>query len=192
MDDPARSRPDRQEAILAAAIEILATEGLAGLSMRAVAKRADVALGLVNYHFDDKASLITAALRRFEAEDLALVKPDENLDPHDQLCEVLRRVVDPTFLTTEYLSLRLQLWALAQADEAFADINARAQAEYRDGLARLITAAVPDVDIDEARRRAADIDIVQNGIWLTALLRIDAESIARAAVRCEEIAFSDS
>jgi hypothetical protein len=48
---------------------------------------------------------------------------------------VLRRVAEPRLLTQEYLSLRLQLWALA--------------------------------------RRAADNDVLRNGLWLTALLGLD-------------------
>lgn len=185
-------RPDRQQLILDAAITILGTDGASGLSMRAVAKQAGVSLGLVNYHYEDKASLIKAALHTFEEADLAITDPDPNLDAQAQLCDVLQRVVRPEFLTTEYLSLRLQLWALAQADEEFARINADAQRRYRQRLATLIATAVPNIDRKEANRRAADIDIIQNGIWLTALLRIDKTAIGRAAASCESIALTGS
>lgn len=183
-------RPDRQELILSAVIRIIGRDGLAGVSVRSVAREAGVAHGLVNYYFDDKKGLIEAALRRVEAEDLELLEPDASLTPEVQLRTVLRNIVSPGFLTTEYLALRLQLWALAQADEEFGAINATAQRRYRDRLARLIENAVPDVTRADARRRAADIDIIQNGIWLTALLRIDRASLGRAVDRCEEIAFS--
>ncbi len=183
-------RPDRQELILSAVICIIGRDGLAGVSVRSVAREAGVAHGLVNYYFDDKKGLIEAALRRVEAEDLELLEPDAALTPEDQLRTVLRIIVQPEFLTTEYLALRLQLWALAQADEEFGAINATAQRRYRDRLARLIESAVSGVSRADARRRAADIDIIQNGIWLTALLRIDRASLKRAVDRCEEIAFS--
>lgn len=183
-------RPDREELILEAVIRILGREGLAGVSVRSVAREAGVAHGLVNYYYDDKKGLIEAALRRVEADDLDLLEPDPTLSAADQLRAVLRIVVRPGFLTTEYLALRLQLWALAQADEEFARINAEAQRRYRERLARLIVSAVPGVSRAEARTRAADIDIIQNGIWLTALLRIDRASLARAIARCEGIAFT--
>src|SRR5690242_4609302 len=156
--------------------------------MRSVAREADVALGLVNYHYADKTSLIGAALRRIEEQDVALVAPDPALRPEERLRAALTRVADPEFLTTEYLSLRLQLWALARADEDFEQINTAAQRRYRAGLAELIRAARPALSPDECSRRAADIDVVQNGLWLTALLGLDRASIGRSIARCEEIA----
>ena len=50
----------------------------------------------------------------------------------------LRRVAAPESFTTEYLSLRLQLWALARAHEDYEQINTTAQQRYRHGLADLI------------------------------------------------------
>lgn len=100
-------------------------------------------------------------------------------------------MADPEFLTTDYLTLRLQLWALAQVDEEFAAINATAQQKYRAGLSDLIRAARPELPRAECHRRAADIDIIQNGLWLTALLGIDKASIRRSIQRTEDIAIAD-
>ncbi len=159
--------------------------------MRAVAREAEVALGLVNYHYADKNSLIRAALERVAEQDLALLTPDESLPPEKRLRAALRRIADPEFLTTNYLSLRLQLWALAQAHPDFEQINIAAQAGYRDALAGLIRAARPTLSKAQCARRAADIDVVQNGIWLTTLLGLDAASVRRSVVRCEQIALAD-
>ena len=186
--DPDAPAKDRQERILDAVVGLLAQRGISAVSMRAVAREAGVSLGLVNYHYADKTSLIGAALRRIEAQDIALVEPDLALQPEERLRAALRRVADPEFLTTEYLSLRLQLWALARAHEDFEQINSDAQTRYRAGLAELIRAARPTLSRDQCRERAADIDVVQNGLWLTALLGLDRASIERSVARCEEIA----
>ena len=184
-------RVDRQGRILEAVIDLLARDGISGVSMRAVARQAGVSLGLVNYHFEDKTSLIAAALHRVEEQDLAMVEPDLALPPEERLRAVLRRVAEPELLTREYLSLRLQLWALARAHEEFKQINTRAQGRYRAGIARLIREARPELSRPECNRRAADIDVVQNGIWLTALLGLDRASVRRSIIRCEEIALRD-
>jgi TetR/AcrR family transcriptional regulator, cholesterol catabolism regulator len=184
----AEARVDRQSRILDAVLRLLARHGISGVSMRSVAREADVALGLVNYHYDDKVNLIRAALRRIEEQDLALVEPDPAAPPEERLRAAVRRVADPEFLTTEYLSLRLQLWALARAHEDFAQINITAQERYRSGLADLIAAARPGLGRDECDRRAADIDILQNGLWLSALLGLDEAALRRSVARCEEIA----
>lgn len=191
-----RARPhtpekiDRQALIVEAVLDLLARHGISGVSMRAVSREAGVALGLVHYYYEDKTGLIAAALRRVEEQDIAIVEPDPSLPPEERLRKALRRVADPAFLTTEYLSLRLQLWALAQAHEEFAHINTEAQARYRKGLAALIHAARPELPRRECARRAADIDILQNGMWLTALLGLDRTSIRRTVTRTEEVALS--
>ena len=182
---------DRKARILDAALALLSEQGISGVSMRAVAREAGVALGLVHYYFDDKASLVRAALRRVEEMDVALVEADPSLEPEEGLRVALGRIADPEFLTTEYLSLRLQLWALAQAHEDFAQINTAAQVRYRAGLADLIRTARPELSRRECNKRAADIDVVQNGIWLTALLGLDRASIRRSVRRCEEIALEE-
>ena len=187
---PDGGKVDRQALILEAALALLARSGISGVSMRAVAREANVALGLVNCYFQDKTSLVAAALRRIEEQDIAIVDPDPTLDPEERVRAALRRVADPEFLTTEYLSLRLQLWALAHADEAFAHINTKAQSRYREELAALIRSARPALTLAECNKRAADIDILQNGIWLTALLGLDRASIRRSVTRSEEIALA--
>jgi AcrR family transcriptional regulator len=188
---PAGEKADRQARILEAVTLLLARHGVSGVSMRAVAREADVAVGLVHYYYEDKTNLIGAALRRVEAQDIAIVEPDPTLPPEERLRVALRRVAAPEFLTTEYLSLRLQLWALAQADETFAHINTSAQKRYRAGLAALIRTARPALSNAECRKRAADIDILQNGLWLTSLLGLDRASIRRTVALSEEIALAD-
>lgn len=170
-------------------LHLLSREGISGVSMRAVAQEAGVAVGLVHYYFDDKRTLIGAALRRIEEQDIAIVAPDPRLSPERRLRQALRRVADPEFLTTEYLSLRLQLWALAQAHEEYAVINIEAQQRYRAGLAALIREARPGLSKAQSSRLAADIDVLQNGIWLTSLLGLDRAAIRRSLARSEEIAF---
>ncbi|YCH06260.1 TetR/AcrR family transcriptional regulator [Arthrobacter sp. alpha11c] len=183
---------DRQTRILEAALELLSRHGISGINMRAVAREAGVALGLVNYYYEDKSSLIRAVLHQIEQHDLMLVEPEPDSTPEEQLRESLRRVADPDLLTTPYLSLRLHLWALAQAHEDFARINAAAFDRYLDGLATLIGNAKPELSTDESKERAADIVVVQNGMWLTTLLGIDKAAIDRGIARTEQIAFAPS
>ncbi len=157
--------------------------------MRAVAKQAGVAVGLANYHFANKTALICAALSRVGHQDLELVEPSDGPDPRDHLRACLRRALDPDYLAQDYLSLRLQLWSLAGVNSEFAEINRTAQQQYLVGLAALIAAARPDLDSEEIERRAADILIVQNGVWLTAILVTDGSAVRRAMARCLELAF---
>jgi len=179
------------EAILDATLVVLAREGIAGVSMRAVARQADVAVGLTNYYFDSKTDLIGAALRRVGEQDALLVAPAAaGVDPVEHLKSSLRRTLDPGYLDPEYLSLRLQLWSLAGVDPAYAAINRAGQQRYLRGLADQIELARPDLDRVDVERRASDILIVQNGVWLTAILITDHEAVTRAIERCNELALA--
>lgn len=179
--------------ILDATLHVLARDGIAGVKIRTIAREAGVAVGLANYHFDNKTALVGAALRRIGEHDLELITPtdgDEYVQSHrDRLERCLRRTLDPEFLDPAYLSLRLQLWSLAGVDPAFAAINRNAQRRYLDGLTKLLQAARPDLGPADVEARAADILVIQNGVWLTAILIEDDEAVQRALERCRTIAF---
>jgi AcrR family transcriptional regulator len=180
--------PDREEQILDAVLALLARAGISGVTMRAVAREAGVALGLINYHFQDKTGLIAAALRRMSKEDVDLVLPPAGLDPEERVRHVLGRVADDQFLRGDYLAVRLQLWALSPLDPLFASINRDAQLRYRDALAHLIADARPHLAAGDITRRATEIVVVQNGMWLTALVLADRDAVDRSLRRCEELA----
>ncbi len=61
---PSRRGVARKNAIIEAALELAGRDGIAGLSMRAVAAKAQIPLGAVGYYFDDKTDLIQAVYER--------------------------------------------------------------------------------------------------------------------------------
>ena len=185
-----RTQSDKDQRILDAVLAVLARRGIGGVSMRAIAAEANVALGLINYHFDGKESLISAALQRIGDQDAELVSPGSDLTAEEQVLHALRRVAEDEFLMSEYLGLRLQLWSLAAVDPEFGRINQASQIRYRDGLGQLIAAARPELEPYEIERRANDILVIQNGIWLTSLLIPDRPAIERSIERCTEIALA--
>jgi DNA-binding transcriptional regulator YbjK len=59
-----RYDPERRQRIIDAAIRVVGSKGLAGLTHRSVAAEADVPLGSTTYHFTTLDDLMTAALRQ--------------------------------------------------------------------------------------------------------------------------------
>ncbi|OEJ27459.1 TetR family transcriptional regulator [Streptomyces agglomeratus] len=59
-----RYDPGRRQRIVDAAIRVVASKGIAGLSHRSVAAEADVPLGSTTYHFTTLDELLVAALRQ--------------------------------------------------------------------------------------------------------------------------------
>jgi AcrR family transcriptional regulator len=68
VSDPAVSPPDVRAALLAAARAELAEHGHAGISLRAVARRAGVSHAAPKYYFSDRAALLTAVAAQGFAE----------------------------------------------------------------------------------------------------------------------------
>jgi AcrR family transcriptional regulator len=68
MSDPDASPPDGRAALLAAARAELAGHGHAGISLRAVARRAGVSHAAPKYFFGDRAGLLTAVAAQGFAE----------------------------------------------------------------------------------------------------------------------------
>lgn len=63
-----RSAGDRRQELVAAAIESLRRHGHEGLSVRRIAARAGVSIGLINHHFPNKDALVAESYRQFSRE----------------------------------------------------------------------------------------------------------------------------
>ncbi|MEO3977085.1 TetR family transcriptional regulator [Streptomyces sp. CAU 1734] len=69
-----RYDPGRRERIIDAALRVIGRDGIGGLSHRTVAAEADVPLGSTTYHFASLDELLTAALRRTNANFVSAVR----------------------------------------------------------------------------------------------------------------------
>lgn len=70
---PSRKGARRKAEIIDAALRIIGTDGIQGVSMRAVAAEASVPLGTVTYYFGDKEELIEAAFLRHTQRETARI-----------------------------------------------------------------------------------------------------------------------
>lgn len=63
-----RSADERRQALVEATIESLKRHGHEGLSVRRIATRAGVSIGLINHHFPNKDALVAASYRQFSRQ----------------------------------------------------------------------------------------------------------------------------
>jgi AcrR family transcriptional regulator len=104
----------RREQILSAAYEVALHRGIDGLTVRAVAARADLSHGLVLFHFKRKDQLGLALLDRVLAKTLALTIPDEIAaiaNPRERLRALLGHEVHRLLEDPRRLRLLLEYWA---------------------------------------------------------------------------------
>jgi DNA-binding transcriptional regulator YbjK len=92
-------RADRRiQAILAATLRLLGTEGIAAVTHRRVAAEAGVPLGSTTYYFRSKNDLLISALQHAEAEDLTRL---------EGIGDQLARTTTPQTLAAEIVRLLL-------------------------------------------------------------------------------------
>jgi AcrR family transcriptional regulator len=102
-----RMREESRERILAASLEVFASHGFGGASMRMIAERAGISPGLIYAYFPGKEALLEALFARSMADvrasfDAADAEPDP------------RRRVEPLIRSSfEILARNLDFWRLA-------------------------------------------------------------------------------
>jgi AcrR family transcriptional regulator len=185
---------ETQEQILEAAMSCIVRDGLDGASMRNVAREAEVSLGLLSYHFDDKRSLIVAAFQlatdRLLETTLASLEGID--DPEERVRAFVRGAFHGEFLEPGYLSLRLALWAIARTDDGIAEAEASLYVRYADRMTELIRAARPGLTEREAADRATDVIVTQNGLWLNWARYGNRADLDRGLARCDVLALTDA
>ncbi|MFT7475291.1 MAG: AcrR family transcriptional regulator [Verrucomicrobiales bacterium] len=186
------SGSETQDQILDAVQSVIVREGVRGASMRQVAQEADVSLGLISYHFDDKESLIfaafdraTSAIRDASVEAAAKVSGDD-----EKVVEYLRGSFSDSFLNSDYLRLRVSLWAVSLTDSELAKVDIAYYSEYARTLEGHIGLARPHLDADEISARTADVISLTNGLWLDWARFQRDEDLERGLARAEAIALA--
>lgn len=158
----------RREALVAAALELVAESGPQAATVRAIAERADVTPGLIRHYFATKDDLTRAAFRalmdRIVTESEALIDPDRS--PEERLAafvagSLVYPVVDPEALT---------LWAgfihLIRRDAAMRQVHEATYLGYRNRLEGMIADLARTNDPTVLRGQAIACNAVIDGLWL--------------------------
>ncbi len=149
---------ERAQAILAAAREIFAAEGYAGLSMRGVAARVKVSLSTVQHYYQDKDTLVEAVLLymiddyRMRLEQLA-----QTMTSASQL-DRLSAAMDLLLADTqqpEVSSVFVEIWSLANRSAVAANIVRKVRIREQKEFLRLIQGLLPGFSEREYEMRAA-------------------------------------
>jgi TetR/AcrR family transcriptional repressor of bet genes len=133
---------ERQEQILAAAMDVATLHGLDGLTIRRVASEAGLSHGLVHFHFKSKADLLVALLDRLFTETAAfVVAPDIAAigAPLERLLALLQQEMGRITSDRAGIHLFFDFWLMGTR-------HPRIRARMRAELARYRAAIWPMVD----------------------------------------------
>lgn len=118
----AQPRRDRREDILTASLNLFATKGFHGTTMRDIAKEANITEGLIYHYFASKRDLFRAIIEEYSFLPLLRTLPDlaEQLDLRGLLTVLARGFFDVLRQNTQLVRLLLQeVQVFPEEKEAF-------------------------------------------------------------------------
>lgn len=140
---------DLPTALRATAADVLAERGVAGFSLREVARRAGVSHAAPAHHFGDAAGLLTAvaieAFDHLEARTRAAIEGVD--DPVDALASVGRAYVTVAVERPGHCAVVFRKDALDGDDPAYREAGERAFGVLLEVVQRLADELAPDLDV---------------------------------------------
>jgi AcrR family transcriptional regulator len=132
--------PLRREQIVRATIHCLATLGYAGLTMKRVAREADLSQGVLHYYFKDKRAILAAAAQRVigDLDRRVAAEARGARGARARLRALVRACLEVAARNREFWTVFIELWGESLHDRTLAAVNARTYARSR----RLIAAGI--------------------------------------------------
>ena len=155
---------DLREALLAAAEDLLAEEGVAGLTLRACARRAGVSHAAPKHHFRDVAELLAeVSARGFERLNVRLesARAEAGSDPGERFVAVARTYVGFARQYPAHFRLMFRSDNLAEHNPHLREAASRTFAEMTNSIT--VQRGLPDVTPETLFERVRDRDL-QNDI----------------------------
>jgi len=173
VNEPIRDR--RRQALIKATIAIIAKHGASGTTVERVARKANVSVGLMNFHFDSKERLFRETFRHLSEEYEQVWQ--QNLrsvgaDPRARLQRMIENNFDRRIFTREKLAVWFTFWSDAQLRDRYRAAAARVERRYIDAIEKEIATLLAG----DRRDSCKAVTILQplmamiDGFWLQALL----------------------
>jgi AcrR family transcriptional regulator len=162
----------RREALIAAALDLVAEGGLEAATVRAIAERAEVTQGLIRHYFETKEQLLAAAFARHMAGLTAGTRAGAEGagSAADRLARFVAAGLRPPVASPRGVAIWAGFLPLVRRDAAMRRTHAETYAEFRDHLEGLIAAALAEAGRPAPPERLRSLAIAANavidGLWL--------------------------
>ena len=147
-----------RQKLLEATMEIIAAEGLDGVTMAKVAERTGLSRGICNYHFDTKEQLMLEAFRVLyreyqEAWQGALA--DVTISPERKLARLVETLLNPPIADLKKLAVWLAFWGVTPHRHTYLELCTESDREYEEAVESLLCQLAPDTaEVNGMKMRA--------------------------------------
>jgi AcrR family transcriptional regulator len=160
----------RKEALAQAVWDVILERGVAAVSVRTVAARANLAVGSLRHVFPTRNELMVYSaelmLRRAEHRIRALPPAD---NPIQHALDVLRELLPLTPDTQAELQVNIALFAEAPAVPALVGVRDRTEQALSGLYARLVAQVAPGLNVADSRKAADRLGALTDGLALRLL-----------------------
>lgn len=185
-----RQAGDRREALIDATIASLRRDGHDGLSVRRIAARAGVSIGLINHHFPGKDALVAASYRRFSrqlAAEFAAAVARAPREPRARLSAFIAAVFSKPNLDAQVLTAWVVFWGLFRNSPEMRRAHREEGRGYGELPAQLMREWLKGSGRSRFQARIATIGLTAllDGLWLEWCLDPAGFRPAEAVALCE-------
>lgn len=148
-----------RQKLLNATINIISSEGLAGVTLAKVASQTGLSRGICNFHFNTKEELMLEALRMlYQEHEQSWRKTVSNLNdsPAVRLKTLIETLLTPPIADHKKLSVWMAFWGVAPQRKTYLEICANIDREY-------------EVEVEKLLRGLSGGDETVNGMSLQAI-----------------------
>ncbi|MGQ0385068.1 MAG: transcriptional regulator BetI [Gammaproteobacteria bacterium] len=166
-----RNADDRRQALIDAAIESLRRHGHEGLSVRRIAARAGVSIGLINHHFPRKDALVAESYRQFSrrlSDGFRAAVERAPREPQARLSAFIEAVFSKPNLDPQVLTAWIVFWGLFRHSPEMRRVHAEEGRGYGELLESLLAQFARHRKMNRSQLRLATIGLTAllDGLWL--------------------------
>ena len=166
------SRDVRRRQLIEATIDVLAARGYASLTIGDVARQAGLSMGIVNFHFSSKETLLAETLRYLASqylENWTTAVAEAGDDPAARLYAMTAADFAPSICEPRTLQAWVSFWAEAQSRPAYDALYGEQEAEYVARLEAMCADLCEHGGYDRpapSRVDARVINALTDGLWI--------------------------
>jgi len=172
----AEQKQQTRKRLLEATMEVIASEGLSGVTMAKVAQQAGLSRGIGNFHFQSKEQLLLETLRTiFQEFDRGWRNIVADIDrlPAEKLKAIIETTLNPPIASKKKLAVWLAFWGEAPSRKKYLEICAAHDREW-DAATEEIIRQMADDDFNphgmSPAKIAQSLTAMMDGFWVEYLL----------------------
>ena len=175
----AEQKQQTRQRLLEATMEVIASEGLSGVTMAKVAEQAGLSRGIGNFHFQSKEQLLLETLRsiyqEFDKSWRNIVADDGRL-PAEKLKAIVETTLMPPIAIKKKLAVWLAFWGEAPSRKTYLEICAAHDLEWDTAVEEIIQKMAGD-DFNSRgmslEKIAQSLTAMMDGFWVEYLISDD-------------------